>query len=130
MRLTQRCCVGQDLWVLGADRCIWLGPWLHPVLVSCSLFASFPSKCRSALTNHMPRAFHSGLSAFKSQFAWSLKQAQRAIKATAVQFPTENFLPISERVCVCVCVFMCSKKKKPKHKKPPHNILVLCTKHF
>lgn len=98
----------------------WLGPWLHPVLVGCSLFASFPSEHQSAPTNHTPRALHSGLSVFKSQFAWSLKRARRAIKATAVQFPTENFLPISE--WVCVCVFTCLKKKK--------NILVLCTKHF
>lgn len=84
-----------------------LGPWLHAVLVSCSLFASFPSKCWSDPTNHMPRALHSCLSVFKSQFAWSLKQLWRAIKATAVQFPTENFLPISKRERMCVCVFMC-----------------------
>lgn len=95
----------------------WLGPWLHPVLVGCYFFASFPSECQSAPTNHMPRALHSGLSVFKSQFALSLKRARRAIKATAVQFPTENFLPISEWECVCVCVFTCLKKKKTPNNK-------------
>lgn len=122
LRLTWHCWVGQELWVLSTDWSIWflsggdlgytLGLWA--VVLPASPWA------QSAPTNHMPRALHSRLSVFKSQFAWSLDRARRAIKATAVQFPTENFLPISE----CVCIYVFKKKKKKK------NILVLCTKHF
>lgn len=91
---------------------LWRGPCLCPVPAGCSPSASsFPSEHQSAPTNRTPGVLHSCVPVFKSQFAWSLKQALRAIKATAVQFPMENFLPLSE--CVCVCVYLrVSKKKK------------------
>lgn len=108
--VTQRCWVGGSCgsqWRLIDGVPLWRGPCAVPA--GCSLSASFPSEHQSAPTNHTPGVLHSQLPVFKSQFARSLMQALRAIKATAVQFPMENFLPISE--CVCVCVYLRVSKK-------------------
>lgn len=127
--LPQHCRVGQECGFLIQTIHLlpfWLGPWLHPVLEGCS-FCQLP--LRAPKCPHKPHAQNTPFRFVCLQIPVCLvpEQAGRAIKATAVQFPTENFLPISEWECVCVCVYLrVSKKKKTNNQ----NILVLCTKHF